>query len=123
MTILHFRSTADWAAARAAGEYTADTLGTEGFIHCSTADVVHEPANTLARGRTDLVLLEIDGDRLAEAPHDEPGDPNDLNSSFFPHVYGPIPVSAVVAVHDFPPGADGRFTLPDTVGRAAPSFG
>ncbi|HEX6870608.1 MAG TPA: DUF952 domain-containing protein [Micromonosporaceae bacterium] len=115
MTILHFCSRSAWATAQADGEYAADTLASEGFIHCSTADQVHLPANALARGRTDLVLLEIDPDRLAEPPRYEPGDPADLASPLFPHVYGPIPVDAVVAVHDFPPDLDGLFTVPATV--------
>jgi uncharacterized protein (DUF952 family) len=115
MTILHFCSGEDWRAAVAAGEYTADTLASEGFIHCSTAELVHVPANLLVRGRTDLVLLEIDEARLPEPPRYERGEPSD--PALFPHVYGPIPVAAVVAVHDFPPGADGRFTVPDSLTR------
>ena len=103
MTILHFCPRAEWVRAQAEGEYAADTLATEGFIHCSAAEQVHAPANELVRGRTDLVLLEIDESYLAEPPRVEGG---------FPHVYGPIPVAAVVAVHDFPPDPDGTFTLP-----------
>ena len=60
MTILHFCSEVEWAEAQAAGEYRADSLATQGFIHCSTADQVHVPANALAAGRTDLVLLEVE---------------------------------------------------------------
>lgn len=112
MTILHFCSRADWQAAVAAGQYTADTLATEGFVHCSVAEQLHIPANRLARGRTDLVLLEIDESRLAEPPRYEVGAPADPAAMVFPHVYGPIPVAAVVRVHDFPPGPDGTFTLP-----------
>lgn len=88
-------------------------MRTEGFIHCSTADQVHLPANALARGRTDLVLLEIDPARLTSAVRCEPGDPADPNSMKFPHVYGPIEVDAVVAVHEFIPGPDGSFAVPD----------
>ena len=102
MTILHFCARADWEAARAEGEYAADTLATEGFIHCSTVDTVHLPANALARGRTDLVLLDIDETRLTAEVRWEGVPP-------FPHVYGPIPVSAVTAVRDFRPGPEGTF--------------
>jgi uncharacterized protein (DUF952 family) len=108
MTILHFCPLADWEAARQRGVYAADTLDTEGFIHCSTPAQVHLPANALVRGRTDLVLLEIDEARLPEAPRYELG---------FPHVYGPIPLDAIVAVHDFPPGADGYFAVPPGIAR------
>lgn len=114
-TILHFCGRDAWAEAR--GEYRGDTLASEGFIHCSTADQVHLPANALARGRTDLVLLEIDPARLTSVVRWEPGDPSDPSSMKFPHVYGPIELDAVVAVHDFPPGPDGSFAVPDQLRR------
>lgn len=107
--IVHFCPRAAWEAARADGRYAADTLATQGFIHCSTPERVHVPANALARGRTDLVLLEIDEARLPSPPAWEAGDPPDPGGALFPHVYGPIPVDAVVAVHDYPPGPDGTF--------------
>ena len=109
MAILHFCPVEAWRAAQESGEYAADTLATEGFIHCSTAEQVHLPANALCRGRRDLVLLEIDESRLPAAPRWEPGDPSDPDSMRFPHVYGPIPVGAVVAVRPFRPGPDGLF--------------
>jgi uncharacterized protein (DUF952 family) len=112
MTILHFCPERAWREAQSVGEYAADTLASEGFIHCSTAAQVHEPATFLGRGRTDLVLLEIDEGRLPEPARYEPGDPTDPGSERYPHVYGPIPLVAVVAVHPFPPGPDGRFSLP-----------
>jgi len=111
--IFHFCPADLWAAAQPAGEYAADTLATEGFIHLSTAEQVHLPANALARGRTDLVLLEVDEARLPEPPRYE----DSGTGMLFPHVYGPLPVSAVVAVHPFPPGPDGTFTLPASARR------
>ncbi len=109
--IFHFCPAVDWAAAGHDGWYRAPSLATEGFIHLSQAEQVHLPANFLARGRTDLVLLEVDEAALAEPPRYEDGG----DGMLFPHVYGPIPVAAVVAVHDFRPGPDGTFTLPATV--------
>jgi uncharacterized protein (DUF952 family) len=123
--ILHFCPLADW---RAAGpDYTADSLAAQGFIHCSTLDQLTTPANALARGRTDLVVLEIDERRLSSPLVWEQGDPPDVAGSLFPHVYGPIAVDAVVAVHDFPPGPDGSFSVPPVLrtppAAAAPSPG
>jgi uncharacterized protein (DUF952 family) len=118
--IFHFCGRDEWAAARQAGSYTADSLPADGFIHCSDLSTVLLPANAVARGRADLVLLEIDEIRLAARPRREPGDPTDPGSLLFPHVYGPIPVEAVVAVHDFPCRPDGTFALPATLtGRTA----
>ena len=107
--ILHFCSRADWTAAQAAGAYRADTLATQGFIHCSTREQAHIPANALARGRTDLVLLSIDESRLPTPVIWEAGDPPDPGGMLFPHVYGPIPIAAVVSADDFQPTADGTF--------------
>jgi uncharacterized protein (DUF952 family) len=112
--ILHFCPRAAWDPSR---PYAADTLGTEGFIHCSTAAQVTTPADALARGRTDLVLLEIDEALLDVPLRWEDGSPPDPAGALFPHVYGPIRPEAVVAVHDFPPGPDGRFTLPAALRR------
>lgn len=107
--ILHFCPRTAWAAARADGWYAADTLATQGFIHCSAPERVHVPANALARGRTDLVLLEIDPVRLPSPPVWEEGDPPDPDGVLFPHVYGPIPVDAVIGVRDYPPDLHGTF--------------
>lgn len=115
--ILHFCAETVWAAAKRDGEYRGDTLATEGFIHCSTADQVHLPANFLIRGRTDQVLLEIDEERLTAPLKWEPGDPGDPHGMRFPHLYGPLNLDAVVAVHPFPPDPDGGFTVPDALRR------
>jgi uncharacterized protein (DUF952 family) len=61
------------------------------------------------------VVLELDEDRLGSPLRWEQGDPPDAAGSLFPHLYGPIPVAAVVAVHDFPPGPDGYFSLPPSL--------
>src|SRR5262245_18589579 len=91
----------------------AESLETEGFIHCSDYGTVHLPANRLFAGRKDLVLLVVDPAKLDVPLRWEPGVPPDPNGAWFPHVYGPIPASAVVAAHDFPPGDDGWFVLPE----------
>jgi len=104
--ILHLATDAAWASALAAGKYTADSLATEGFIHCSDPRQVIWVANTRFRHRRDLILLHIAVEKL-EAPvryeNLEGG------SDLFPHVYGPLNLSAVVRATPFQPDADGGF--------------
>jgi uncharacterized protein (DUF952 family) len=115
--ILHIISRQDWAAARAAGEVRAESLATQGFVHCSDFGTAHLPANFLFAGRTDLLLLVVDPEQVPVRW--EPADPPQPGGPWFPHVYGPIPVAAVTAAHDFPPDADGTFRLPAVLaGRA-----
>lgn len=106
--LLHITSRAQWDRARFAGAYRADSLDTEGFIHCSTRDQVVRVANAVFKGRDDLVLLCIDSTRV-QAPIQfdtiETGER-------FPHIYGPLNADAVTRTIPFPPGPDGRFTLP-----------
>ncbi|MBX0330964.1 DUF952 domain-containing protein [Oscillochloris sp. ZM17-4] len=106
--IYHIAARADWDAAQAAGQYTADSLATEGFIHCSTAAQVLGTAARFFAGRQDLLLLEIDPSRLAAELRYEEGEPGVR----FPHLYGPLELSAVVAARAFAPDEGGRFSLP-----------
>ncbi|WP_305782912.1 DUF952 domain-containing protein [Symbioplanes lichenis] len=110
--ILHFCPRADWERAAETGTYRAESLESQGFIHLSTPEQVAVPANLLARGRTDLVLLVLREELLPVPPVWEDGDPPDPSGTQFPHLYAPIPVAAVAAVHDWQPGPDGTFTAP-----------
>jgi uncharacterized protein (DUF952 family) len=111
--ILHICPRADWDAA---GEVlTPASLGSEGFVHCSDPGTVAIPASRLYPGRTDLVLLEVDPTQVGAPVRWEPGVVGgqvEASGPWFPHVYGPLPRAAVVAVHAFPPEEDGTFRLP-----------
>jgi uncharacterized protein (DUF952 family) len=110
--ILHICPRAVWEAALAEGVYEADTLATQGYIHCSTERQVHLPATALFRGRTDLLLLEIDEARLPVPLTWEDGDPPHPGGWQFPHLYAPLPTAAVVAVREYRPNDDGSFSPP-----------
>jgi uncharacterized protein (DUF952 family) len=115
--ILHICGRDEWPPT---GEYRPQSLDTEGFVHCSDYGTVHLPAGLFYAGRTDLVLLVIDPE-LLDVPvkwEKAAGGPADL--PWFPHVYGPITPRAVVAVHDFPAGADGEFVLPAVLAEHRP---
>jgi uncharacterized protein (DUF952 family) len=114
--ILHITSRAEWNEAQARGHYVAPSLEVEGFIHCSTEKQVLHVANAFYRGKTGLVLLRIDEAKLKPALKLEPPAgtpaPGISESDSFPHIYGPINLTAVASVMDFVPGPDGTFILP-----------
>jgi uncharacterized protein (DUF952 family) len=114
--ILHICTRDEWSA-QAAGSHEADTLASQGFIHCSTEEQVHVPATALFRGRQDMVLLEIDESRLPTPIIWEEGDPPHPDGWIFPHLYAPLPVAAVVATREYEPDQDGSFS-PDSFTRA-----
>jgi uncharacterized protein (DUF952 family) len=119
--ILHITTESAWQAALRAGVYAPPSLATEGFIHCSTPAQTAETANLFFRGQPGLVLLCIDSSRLSselkyESPTDAAARPR---AGSFPHIYGMLELSAVVAVVPFPPDPDGSFCLP----RLPPELG
>ncbi|MCU0727606.1 MAG: DUF952 domain-containing protein [Planctomycetes bacterium] len=107
--ILHITTAAEWREAGRRGAYVPAGFARDGFIHCSRASQVLRVADFLFRWQRDLVLLEIDP-ALAGAPVRTEN--LEGGKELFPHLYGPLPVPAVVAVHPFPCRADGRFDLP-----------
>lgn len=107
--LVHLCPSDEWSSAIAHGELRPESLTNVGFVHLSMPEQVHLPANRLFRGRDDLVLLHIDPDRLDAPVHWEPGVPTDPESMLFPHLYGALPVGAVMSVTSYLPGADGAF--------------
>ena len=71
--LVHICAEDDWRLAQDRGEHRPGSLDEVGFIHLSAPEQVHLPANRLYAGRTDLVLLRIDPDRLAAPVRWEPG--------------------------------------------------
>lgn len=114
MLIYHVALASDWDGAMTVGTYRISTIGrtlqTEGFIHCSYADQVATVANTFyAAVDESLVLLTVDTDLLdAQVIAENTGGGIEL----FPHVYGPIPVAAVVAVTELSRDAGGAVVVP-----------
>jgi glutathione S-transferase len=111
-SIYHLALRNEWDSAVETGEYTGSTLGKsladEGFIHCSFAGQVDAIARLLYRGHHDVLLLVIDTSRVASPVRVERLEGSE---QAFPHIYGPLPVSAVVRVAPIPLEADGRLHL------------
>jgi uncharacterized protein (DUF952 family) len=109
----------EWARARDHGVMHPEPPGQ--FVHLSTVEQVHLPANRLYRGRADMVLLHIDPAALDAPVRWEPGVATDPDSMLFPHLYGPLPAHAVVRVTAYPPDSDGTFPPASTTGDSADS--
>jgi uncharacterized protein (DUF952 family) len=107
--LVHMCGAEEWRSAQGDGELRPDSLASHGFVHLSTPEQVHLPANRLYAGRSDLVLLRVDPARLSSPIRWEPGVPSDPDAMVFPHLYGPLPTKAVISVTPYEPGPDGVF--------------
>jgi uncharacterized protein (DUF952 family) len=111
--IFHITSQTSWSAAQKSGGYSADSLKSEGFIHCSNANQILRVANSFFTKQHGLVILKIDPSRLKSELKWEAGTGKDTES--FPHVYGPLNLEAVICVFEFEPGLDGEFHFPQAL--------
>ncbi len=88
-SLLHVTTRQAWEAARNLGLYEADSLDTEGFIHCCTAEQLEGVVERYFSSRDpELIVLVIDPARVTSEIRWEGG---------FPHVYGPLEVEAVAS--------------------------
>jgi len=99
---------ADWALAETTGFYagSADDAR-DGFIHFSTAAQVAESARRHRAGQVGLLLIAVAengcGPWRWEAAR---------SGDLFPHLYGRLPLKAIVGVHELPLGEDGLHVFP-----------
>jgi len=115
--IYHLTAHQAWHEAQQRGDYRADSLESEGFIHCSTKTQVLPVAEKYYKGQTGLLLFTIDPALLAselrwEPPAGGSPPPGVPEGDLFPHIYGPINLNAIVKVHDLESNIDGSFKLP-----------
>jgi uncharacterized protein (DUF952 family) len=109
---LHLVARDAWEAARSANPdapYQHPSLEAEGFIHCTDGDeAMAATANRHYAGDPrDFVVLTVDLDMVGSPwRYDDPGSP-------YPHVYGPIERTAIVAVRPMPRAPDGTFLPPE----------
>ena len=114
--LYHLALPEEWSAAQAQGEYRRSSRGLSleqvGFIHASYA---HQLAPTHRRFYADVprvLLLTLDPQRLEAAgvavrPEAAPG-----SQELFPHLFGPLPLAAVVAVASWQPPAVSEAPVP-----------
>ena len=107
--LYHLALREEWRQARVAGVYAHSSRGLQleqvGFIHASYA---HQIADTYARFYADLPagavrLLTIDPERLTSASVTVIAEPAPESGELFPHLYGALPVEAVLHDTPYPP--------------------
>jgi uncharacterized protein (DUF952 family)/lysophospholipase L1-like esterase len=102
-SLFHIVAPADWPSC---GSYRPGSLAEQGFVHLSFADQVEGVANAIYRDAPDLVVVELDPVALDTDVRVEDSYGEGVA---FPHAYGPLPVTAAVAVHPLGRAADGRW--------------
>lgn len=85
-----------WHEAEARGAFTGSPVDIrDGFIHFSTVEQLAETAQKHFAGQRDLLLVTVDTTQL-----DLRWEPS-RGGQLFPHLYGPLPLSAVRLVEPF----------------------
>lgn len=96
--IHHLVRAAEWADV--GDHYRPASLGDEGFIHFSTTEQIPDTSRRYYAGVTDLLVVTVDATVLEDELRWE-----DLHGTgVYPHLYGPLPTDAVVAIQPYSPG-------------------
>ena len=107
--IIHICKKCAWEGAMERGTYAPESLNTDGFIHFSSKAQVLHTANSWFSGERDLVLLNVDSQKLVADLRWERSLYEPAIESLFPHLYGPLNLEAVIRAVDFLPDEDGNF--------------
>jgi uncharacterized protein (DUF952 family) len=99
-----------WREAERTGAFCGAPVDTrDGFIHFSTAAQVCETAARHFEGADGLLLVAVSAEALAGALKWEASRGGDL----FPHLYGVLPLAAVLWAKPLPLGTDRRHVFPE----------
>ena len=99
MRLFHVLSRSEWEALEGESEHRPASLETNGFVHLCREEQLPGVIERWFAGRTDLVVLELDPERL-----DAPLDWAKLPHGTFPHLLGPLPLASVLDVQRWQDG-------------------
>jgi glutathione S-transferase len=115
--IFHLALPDDWATAFRDGEYRMSTRGVtleqEDFIHRSTRTQIEDTANRFYGDLEQLTVLSISPQLVPARIVFEPPAPG--IDTLLPHVYGPIPIAAVVTAETWVRSVGRPWSLNDHV--------
>ena len=99
----------EWDFAARGGEYAGSSKDrADGFLHFSMTRQLMETLQKYYAAEKDLVLVAVNEDLLGSALKYEPS----RDGALFPHLYAPLPVSAVKWVREIGRDLNGGFVLP-----------
>ena len=99
-----------WAQAEQAGSFTGAPVDiADGYIHFSAATQVRETAARHFASQQDLLLISVNASALGAALKFEVS----RGGALFPHLYGELPLAAVLKAEPLPLGDDGLHIFPE----------
>jgi uncharacterized protein (DUF952 family) len=108
-TIYKIVAVEEWREAEQAGRFSGSAVDlADGYIHLSTATQVAETAAKHFAGRGDLLLVAVDEAALGRQLRYEAS----RGGALFPHLYGPLPLSAVLRVDPLRLDPGGKHIFP-----------
>ncbi len=96
MKIYHIVTPEVWEHFKTEDLYYAESLKTEGFIHCSFADQLEGVLERYYSGAEKVLILEIEPEKLTAELINEPS----TNDEIYPHIYGKINREAIVGIEE-----------------------
>lgn len=96
MRIYHIVLPEVWESFENREFYKAESLQTEGFIHCSFADQVEAVLKRYYRDAKRVLILTIEPEKLKSRLVSEPS----TNNEIYPHIYGEINRDAIVGIEE-----------------------
>ncbi len=96
MRIYHIVLPEVWEKFKGEKFYEADSLKTEGFVHCSFAGQLETVLRRYYKGVERVLILELETEKLTSKLVNEPS----TGGEIYPHIYGKIRAEAIVEVQE-----------------------
>lgn len=99
-----------WQDALDGGEFKGASIDlTDGYIHFSTGAQAQQTAARYFAGQEGLMLVAVDAEKLGDKLVYEPS----TGGALFPHLYAPLPLTAVRWAKPLPLDANGMHVFPE----------
>ena len=96
MLIYHVVLPEIWEKVKGEEFYEAESLTTEGFIHCSFAEQLEAVLGRYYKNAERVWILEIETEKLTSKLVNEPS----TGGVFYPHIYGKINVESIIGIEE-----------------------